>query len=360
MAHLKPHATSCALALVAWLAGTTAQANQQPTKMEVTEAQRRFVRATELFEENNLAGALAEFRKAYSLAPNYKVLYNIGQVCYLMQDSPCAYAAFSSYLEQGAGEIPERRRDEVQRDLARLRARVARLRIVADKPGAEVTVDDVTVGTTPLEEPVLVAAGRLRIRVSLKGYAPVTRVIEVAGMETAYVEMQLDPAAVAGASPGDAGSAAATRSAPPPELPAIKPAAPTPGPDITRTAAQPTASSGGGMRVAGILLGVVGAAGLAGGVLASLQVRLLEREIETAKLGQFDASKLSSQQQKATRYQNWQWVGYAAGGAALLGSIIFLVTGGDGDGPQEQAAGPHLIGSLGPGGSPQVGLVGRF
>ena len=185
-------------AVVAIILGTglgrpAAQAAKQPGPAELNEAQRRFQRATELFEENNLPGALAEFRKAYSLAPNYRVLYNIGQLCFLMQDNPCAYGAFSSYLAQGAGEIPDKRRQEVQRDLARLQARVARLRILADRPGAQVTVDDVAVGTTPLAEPVLVAAGRPRVRVTLEGYQPATQVVEVAAMETARVEIHLVP-----------------------------------------------------------------------------------------------------------------------------------------------------------------------
>jgi hypothetical protein len=173
-----------------------APAAHTPSKEEVTEAHNRFQRGTELYQENNLAGALAEFRRAYAIAPNYRILYNIGQLCFLLQDYPCAYESLGRYLGEGGNEVAGSRRDEVQRDLNRLQGRVAKLRIVADKAGAEVVIDNVVVGKTPIAEPVLVTAGRPQIRVSLAGYAPFTRVIEVAGMESSTVDVELLPIGV--------------------------------------------------------------------------------------------------------------------------------------------------------------------
>jgi hypothetical protein len=325
----------------------------QPSNVEVTEAQRRFARATELYEENNLPQALAEFRKAYSLAPNYRVLYNIGQICYLMQDNPCAYSAFSSYLEQGQSEIPDRRRQEVQRDLARLQVRVAKLRISADRPGAEVTVDDVVVGVTPLTEPVLVAAGRPRVRVTLEGYAPATRMVEVAGMETVRVDLHLVPT----------GSGPAPRPEAPPAASAqVDPATRAPVPDVAVRAPAPPPEqpeiASGALSAVGVSLGVLGLAGLAAGGFSSLKIMSLQREIENGDLGQFDGAKLASQQRAADRYQTFQWIGYGAGGGALAVAMALLLMD---RGPSDRAAAsPRLVGLLGPGGAPQLGVVGRF
>jgi hypothetical protein len=359
---LRRRLTVAAAVVGAWFAVVPAQAKQQPSKAEITEAQRRFQRATELYEENNLPGALAEFRKAYSLAPNYRVLYNIGQLCFLMQDNPCAYGAFSNYLEQGGSEIPERRREEVQRDLARLQVRVARLRIVADRVGAEVTVDDVSVGTTPLNEPVLVAAGRPRVRVSLPGYAPVTRVVEVAGMETVKVDIHLVP--INGSAPRDESPAPATRSNQVPLTPRPPATSGAAGatartPDLTREATLSDAPSSSSLKAVGVTLGVVGLAGLAAGGLSSYKVHSLQQEVEKAKLGELTAPKLASQQDEAGRYQSWQWVGYGAGTAVLAVGIVFLMMDGN-DQQSERASAPRLIGSVGPGGATQVGISGRF
>ena len=187
-------AAAVAVAIGLSLGGSTTTEAREPSKADMAEAQRRFQEATELYEQdNNLAGALAEFRRAYNLAPNYKVLYNIGQLCYLLQDYPCALNSFSRYLREGGAEVPGTRREEVSRDVSRLQGRVAKLRIVSNRPGAEVVVDNVRVGRTPLDAPVMVGAGRPQVRVTLAGHAPFTRVVEVASMETATVEVELVP-----------------------------------------------------------------------------------------------------------------------------------------------------------------------
>jgi hypothetical protein len=187
--------TTVAIVLAAWTALQAADpgapAARPPTAEELSEATDRFQRATEMFEEQNLPGALAEFRRAYAIAPSYRLLYNIGQICYLMRDYPCALDSFSRYLSQGGSEIPRARQTEVQRDLARLQARVARVRVVVDRPGAEVSVDDVVVGKSPLDEPLLVAAGRPKVSATLAGHAPASKVVEVAAMETATVQLSL-------------------------------------------------------------------------------------------------------------------------------------------------------------------------
>ena len=184
--------TTVAIVLAVWTALAAGEpAARQPTAEELSEATDRFQRGTEMFEEQNLPGALAEFRRAYAIAPSYRILYNIGQICYLTRDYPCALESFSRYLSQGGSEIPGARQTEVQRDLARLQARVARVRVVVDLPGAEVSIDDVMVGKSPLADPVVVAAGRPKVSATLAGHAPASKVVEVAAMETATVQLSL-------------------------------------------------------------------------------------------------------------------------------------------------------------------------
>jgi hypothetical protein len=187
-------------------AAPEAAAPDADADVDMAEARQRFRRATELFEERDYPAALAEFRRAHALAPSFRIRYNVGQVCFLLHDYACALDSFQRYLAEGAGQIPVRRRAEVLRDVAQLEGRVARLLIVTDRPGAEITVDDVVVGTTPLAGPVLVAAGRPRVGARLSAHRPVTRTIEVAGQQTAIVELQL---VSEGALPGDAGPVAA-------------------------------------------------------------------------------------------------------------------------------------------------------
>ena len=77
---------------------------------------------------------------------------------YQLLDYAAALQALEKYLHDGGGEVPAAKRSEVERELGKLRARVAKLEIVSNVAGAQVTIDDVAVGTTPLPAPVLVSA----------------------------------------------------------------------------------------------------------------------------------------------------------------------------------------------------------
>jgi tetratricopeptide (TPR) repeat protein len=125
-----------------------------PTREAKEEAQRRFEQGKELYEENDFRGALIEFRRAYQLAPNFKLLYTIAQVYYQLQDYAAALQTFEKYLADGGREVPAARKTEVERELERLKTRVARVELTTNVAGAEVSVDDVDIGTTPLSKPV--------------------------------------------------------------------------------------------------------------------------------------------------------------------------------------------------------------
>ena len=105
---MKPLARTLALvtafALVA--PGSVAFAQPAPTAAERAEAATRFKTGLDLFKDGDAQAALIEFRRAYQLAPNYQVLYNIGQVSFQLQDYPGALAALQKYLLEGGRNIP--------------------------------------------------------------------------------------------------------------------------------------------------------------------------------------------------------------------------------------------------------------
>jgi hypothetical protein len=197
--------TARLLALAASLAlaapSLPAFAQNTPTKAQQQEAATRFKKGLELFKEADYQAALIEFRRANELAPNFNVLYNIGQVHFQLQDYPSALNALERYLKEGDDRIPSSRKNDVQRDIDKLRARVANIEIVSTVPDAEITIDDVAVGKSPLPKPILVSAGRHKITISKSGFTSATKVIEIASAETAKVP--LDPAEIKTAPPPD-------------------------------------------------------------------------------------------------------------------------------------------------------------
>lgn len=159
------------------------------------EARVHFLRAVQLFKDADFTSALIEFNRAYAISPSYRVKYNIGYTCLELRDYPCALRAFQRYLSEGGAEVPADRLAKVEADIQRLRALVARLTILVNVPGAEVWVDDVLVGTSPLADDVLVSAGRRKVTVSLLPRPTVTRIVEVASGESSIVNVTLAEAA---------------------------------------------------------------------------------------------------------------------------------------------------------------------
>ena len=64
----------------------------------VREADRHFQRGVALYVEADYRGALVEFERAYTLAPNGIVLFNVGETQYQLRDYAAALATFEHYL----------------------------------------------------------------------------------------------------------------------------------------------------------------------------------------------------------------------------------------------------------------------
>ncbi len=155
------------------------------------EASARFRRGVELFQEGAYRAALVEFEKAYEIAPDYRLLYNIGQTKLQLQDYLGATQSYENYLTQGGSEVPTARRDDVEKQLESLRERVGRIAINANKDGAEIFVDDMRVGMTPMAGTVSVNVGQHRVYGKARDGSTDTEVIDVAGGELKEVKLKL-------------------------------------------------------------------------------------------------------------------------------------------------------------------------
>jgi hypothetical protein len=142
-----------------------------------------------------------EFRRAYEMTGNYKMLYNVAQTEYELQDYAGALKSFQRYLEAGGTEIEAGRRAEVEDEVKSLGARVAHLKITSNVDGAEVLIDDVLVGKTPLAEPVLVSIGRRKVTLQKDGTVSAPRVVELAGGDSTALRVDLGRAPAATPAP---------------------------------------------------------------------------------------------------------------------------------------------------------------
>jgi len=154
---------------------------------KLTEAQRRFHRGIDLYKNGDFAAAQVEFTRAYDLVPNYKILYNLGQVTYQRHDHATALRTFRQYLADGVDQISAERRHEVTGYIADLEQRIGRLQIETPEVGAEVFVDDVLVGKTPLRALVAVNGGPRKVDVVAPSGEHQTRQVDVGSGEIVRV-----------------------------------------------------------------------------------------------------------------------------------------------------------------------------
>lgn len=230
MAKFEPFAWGGAIALLVCLNGGVARAADDPDR----EARERYENAVKLYEEGAYDAALVELNRASELRPSYKIYYNIGQVRFAMHDYAAAMDAYRQYLEKGGDKIPASRREQIQKELNALTQRVAKLVIETDVPGAEVLIDDVSVGTTPLSAPLVVNSGIRRIGVRHPEYLPQSRRLSIAGGVADTIKFALTDRSAAEA--GSAGALAGSG--------APRSAAAAPGSDAAVAAAGPAAAPG--------------------------------------------------------------------------------------------------------------------
>ncbi len=153
------------------------------------EAERHFQGGVALYLEADYRGALVEFTRAYTLAPNGVVLFNIGETEYQLRDYAAALGTFQRYLFEAPAD--DKHRPIAERNIKELSTRVGQLRVVTVPPGATVSVNDRVVGESPLQKPIMVTAGRLTLRAALPGRPAVERPIDVAAEDDVLVTIEV-------------------------------------------------------------------------------------------------------------------------------------------------------------------------
>jgi hypothetical protein len=146
-----------------------------------------------LYQEDDFRAALIEFNRAYELAPNWAVLYNIGQSYYQLRDYAAALRTLEKYSKDGGDRVAPDRREQIDRELAELRGRVAHVTIVVNVEGADLALDDAPIGKLQPGEPILVGAGRHKLTASRPGFAPGSRTLDIAGGDTVTLRFDLAP-----------------------------------------------------------------------------------------------------------------------------------------------------------------------
>lgn len=172
---------------------STNAAPDVPVDARVEEAGQRYERGLRLYEEGDYELAAIEFERAYDLIPHYRALFNIGQVHVQLGNYAQAHAALTRYLDQGSALIPQERRAAVIADLEMLKGRIGRLTVTVNISGAEILINDVVAGVSPLAAPLWVDAGRKRVSARKQGFISRWEPVVVAGRDELTLSLALVP-----------------------------------------------------------------------------------------------------------------------------------------------------------------------
>ncbi len=298
-------------------------------------AREHFQKGLAAYEDQRFAEAADEFETAYKLSPAFKLLYNIGQVDVALGRSVEAVDAFDRYLKQGAGAIPTARKREVEDEIRKQRERIGTVVVRTSPEGAEVRIDGVLVGRTPLARPVSVNAGRHTVEALLSGHAALTREIDIAGKGSHALEMALQatPVPEAASPPVPAPALSAFDRVvmegprtPPASVDAAPAVRPAPATELSHKSPE---SSVNWQRVGGLVL-IAG--GLATSTIGGIQAyrgwnqqndasnRLAMATTDAA----YDAALPDYNAAKSTNQHGWIVAGI--GGAILVGGIVLVAT----------------------------------
>jgi hypothetical protein len=301
------------------------------------EARDRYESAVKLYEEGAYDAALVELNRAAELRPSYKLFYNIGQVRFAMHDYAAAIDAYRQYLDKGGDKIPPARRDQVQKELNTLVQRVAKLSIEVDVPGAEISVDDVVVGSAPLAGPLVVNSGIRRVTVRHPDYASQSRRINLVGGGQERVSFALaNPSATVApaAPPPSAGNPEPHPSQPAPPAVSAPPRAPSAPPKTTHESQpSPQANAHSVPWLGWVLTGAFAAGAAVTGGLALSANSTLKRDRDE----RLDKSS-SEVASEATKVRTLAVVTDTLAAAALVaGSVsLWLTLGSTKSGPESQ------------------------
>lgn len=169
-----------------------APSEQPPAQAEIDEASRRYQKGIRLYDvEGDVQSALVELQRAYDIAPNYVVLFNIGQVARTARDYPTSLRAFEAYLKYGGADIPAEKRQTVEAEVKALEEQlVSKITITSNATVGTVYVNGSEYGSLPLADGILVNPGNHRVELrTADGTA--TKSVSITGGEKQTIDLTI-------------------------------------------------------------------------------------------------------------------------------------------------------------------------
>jgi hypothetical protein len=156
---------------------------------EQAKADRHFKSGVGLFKQAKYAEALAEFERAYEIAPHPLVLYNIAGCHRQLSHYTEAVSFYRRFLSEGKGVVPDERLAKAQTELDAILAVVARVTVTITPAadGATLSVDGIPIEHP--EMPLILPPGEHRLTARVPGRPETERTVRVASGDELPLEL---------------------------------------------------------------------------------------------------------------------------------------------------------------------------
>ena len=150
------------------------------------EADRHFKSGVAFFNEAKYTEALAEFERAYEIAPHPLVLYNIASCHRELSHYGEAVKFYRQFLDEGKGKVTAAKLKTAQADLDALLSRVATVKVTVTPPDALIFVDG-----APGNAEMLLAPGEHKVVAKAAGHKDDEKTVRVASGDLVEVSIVL-------------------------------------------------------------------------------------------------------------------------------------------------------------------------
>lgn len=155
------------------------------------EAEEHYLRGKTLLKNGDVKGAYLEYKASYDLKQSYDIATNLGNL-ELDQGMPRDAAEHLAFaLRTVAVSVPEEKVAVIRGLLDRARRLVGTASVKVNVAGAEILVDGVSVGRSPLAADVFVDPGKRTIEARLSPYLPAKKQVDIARASTVQVSLDL-------------------------------------------------------------------------------------------------------------------------------------------------------------------------
>ncbi|HEY1549474.1 MAG TPA: hypothetical protein VGG28_16720, partial [Kofleriaceae bacterium] len=152
------------------------------------EADRLFKNGVALFDQQKFTEALAEFQRAYDIAPAPIVLYNIAACHRELSHYGEAVTFYQRFLSEGAGKVPAPRLTAAKAELDGILAHTAHVTINLTPTDAQLSLDG-NVLDSPIPQPLILAPGEHKLVAHVDGKDDATKVVRVASGDEPTIEL---------------------------------------------------------------------------------------------------------------------------------------------------------------------------